>query len=135
MTHSPADKAIAYAATRGTKDGRNAAEWYLQDVLRSTRDGVALARILQGIEDGDPEITDSLPSADLSGQWADSLTGPALVEDAIVYADDWTMGRAEWVAYWAEHDVFTDVCDAYETAYADAVESEVSRVAKYHGAA
>ena len=128
---TPAERAIDYARTLGTEHGTNAAEWYLQDVLRSTRSAVEIKRITDGINDGDPEIMDSLPTADLSGQWADTLTGPALVEQAVVNADDWTMTRDDWRAYWADREISTEICDAYEYAYSDAVTAEIERACRY----
>lgn len=66
-------RAVKYAEQRGTTNGANAAGWYLQDVLRSTRDGVALRRILQGIEDGDPETLDALPAPYALPDWRRSM--------------------------------------------------------------
>ena len=126
---TPAERAIDYARTLGTEHGTNAAEWYLQDVLRSTRSAVEIKRITDGINDGDPEIMDSLPTADLSGQWADTLTGPALVEQAAweSLGDD---ADADDLAEFAGN-AFTDVCDAYEYAYSDAVTAEIERACRY----
>jgi hypothetical protein len=79
------DAALAYAAARGAGDGANAAGWYVQDTIggRVSGDPTKAARyILRGIDDGDSAVTDGFPFADLSGQWADSLTGPQLVNDA-----------------------------------------------------
>ena len=121
--------AIAYAEKRGREDGTNAAGWYTQDTFRDAP-AYAAAYVLRGLEDGDPAVMDTLPHADLSGEWADSLTGPALVADAIVHADDWTMTRAEWVAYWEAHDPFTDVCDAYELAFDDAAADAIAAAAR-----
>ena len=127
------DAAIKYAQDRGAADGRNAAEWYVQDTIggRVSGDPVKAARyLLRGIEDGDSAVTDGFPFADLSGEWADSLTGPQLVESAIVNADDWTMSRADWIGYWAERDVSADICDAYEMAFSSAVEDAIASAAR-----
>src|SRR6185295_3028760 len=121
-------------AAEGSAAGRNAAEWWLQDTIGGRVaprvDRMAAGAILRGLEDGDPAVLDMLPRADLSGEWAGDLTGPQLYDAAIVNADDWTMTRPEWVAYWAEHDAFTDICDAYESAFDDAVSAEVGRAAR-----
>lgn len=132
---TPADRAIEYAANLGTEHGTNAAEWYAQDTFGgrvwSKRGSHAAAiAVLRGIRDGDPDVLDCFPRADLSGEWADTLTGPQLVEQAIVHADDWSMTRPAWIAYWEANDVFTDVCDAYEQAFSDAVQSEIERTAR-----
>lgn len=125
---TPIDRAIAYATERGRADGLAAASWYEVP----TGSGINLARLIKGIDDGDPAILDTFPTADLSGEWADSLTGPALVEAAIVNADDWTMTRDEWTAYWSVLEPFNDICDAYEIAFSDAAAAEIERVARYH---
>ena len=94
-----------YAYELGREHGANAASWVSIDDETSAR------RMLDGLQDGDPELLDALPYPDLSGQWADSLTGPTLVLDAMpshVYSDD---ERA---------DAFTDICDAYELGFSDA---------------
>lgn len=125
-TTSAYDRAIAYAAAEGTTDGRAAGSWIIDG---NTSEAAARA-ILRGLADGDPAVLDMLPAPDLSGQYADGLTGPALVEAAIVNADDWSMSRADWVAYWAALDPFTDVCDAYEMAFSEAVAAVVERSAR-----
>ena len=129
------DQAIAYAAKRGAQDGANAAGWYLQDTLggRVTGDPVKAARyILRGIEDGDSAVTDGFPFADLSGEWADTLTGPELVHDALwavlPASDDPSQDDATEDAFYA--DVFTDVCDAYENAYNTAAQDAIAQYAR-----
>lgn len=125
------DAALAYAENLGREHGAGAAGWYVQDAFggRSGRSAVddraAAARILRGIEDGYPEIVDELPRADLSGQWAATLTGPELHADAVLAADVDVAQDAGETDEW-----FTDVCDAYENAYASAVEDAVSAAAR-----
>jgi hypothetical protein len=109
---------LAYARELGAEHGRAAASW----VFDGNTPQDAYARALKGIEDGDPAVLDTLPSADLSGEWADTLTGPQLVADAISYAGGSDDLSDDW---------FTNICDAYETAYDDAVLDEVSRVARF----
>lgn len=118
------DRAIAYAADLGATDGRAAAGWYFDG--NTSPD--AYTAVLAGIEDGDPAVLDTFPSADLSGQWADSLTGPALVRDALQSAgidldsdDAVTDDSVAWD---------NDICDAYESAFSTAVEDEIGRVAR-----
>lgn len=119
------DRAERYARDLGREHGTNAASW----VLGTHSTDTECRRVLDGLDDGDPEILDLLPAPDLSGQWADTLTGPDLVNDAADYAgfetdDDGTpLGVTD--------DFFTAVCDAYEYAYTEAVEAEVYRVARY----
>ena len=133
LSNTPYDAAVEYARKRGAEDGASAAAWYVQDTIGGRVSGdprKAAAYILRGIDDGDSAVTDGFPCADLSGEWADTLTGPQLIDDAIVNADDWTMTRADWVAYWADHDAFTDVCDAYETAFSDAAGDAIASAAR-----
>jgi hypothetical protein len=108
--------------------GVNAANWWEQDnvggyVNAST--GIARATaVLKGIDDGDPEILDSLPSADLSGQWADSDTADS------VYADVATDDAADWsdLEDWQRD----EVADTWELAYNESVMTAV--YAYCHGA-
>src|SRR5690349_11916464 len=113
-TDTAYDRAIAYAQERGREDGENAAAWYVQDVLTNrVRDTAITARmVLRGIENGDPAVLDTFPVADLSGEWADTLTGPQLVADAVLDAVvDIAQDAGE------SDDWFSDICDAYETAF------------------
>jgi hypothetical protein len=128
---TPYDRALAHAAAEGTRAGQNAAGWYVMDTLggRVTGDVRPAARaILRGIEDGDPAVMDTLPYPDLSGQWADTLTGPQLVTDALMaagyagaYATQWRDAGMDWLA---------PLCDAYESAFSTAVESAISTAAR-----
>lgn len=130
----PYGRAIAYARERGELDGTSAASWYLQDTVggRVTRGADENARrILQGIEDGDPAVLNTFPFPDLSGEWADTLTGPELADDAAWHA---TRGHAaderRELADKYAHEWSSDICDAYETAFSQAVEDEIARVAR-----
>jgi hypothetical protein len=118
------DRALAYARDLGAEHGRNAASWYFDG--NTPQD--AYAAVLRGLEDGDPAVLDTLPYADLSGEWADRLTGPMLVHDALVaggidHEDDDAMYRATL-------DWFSDICDAYEVAFSDAAQSAIETVAR-----
>lgn len=73
--------------------GANAAEWYLQESIggrvSSRVDTRAVARkILQGYEDGDPEIMDSFNIPNLSGEWAGDPTPQTLAEEWGLEDDD-----------------------------------------------
>jgi hypothetical protein len=99
----------------GTEHGRIAAGWWEQNAIggRATRvDRLAVQRIIDGIEDGDPEILDSIPHANLSGEWADGYSSQDLQDELGYSSDD----------CWE--------CDEYELAFNDAVESEVSRLCR-----
>lgn len=103
------ERAIEYARELGAQHGRKAASWL--DIDESNA-----ARILAGITDGDPAIMDILPSPDLSGQWADSLTGPELVSDAWDAAG---VSRGTVKGDPTFDAAFSDICDAYEVAFSE----------------
>ena len=89
---------------RGQTDGRAAGSW----VIDGNTPDETCARILRGIEEGDPEILDALPELRL-GEWADDPTFEqilaeegldALDEDAaddlwLAYSDAWYAGMVE----------------------------------------
>jgi hypothetical protein len=133
MTDTPYDRAIAYAAEIGREHGTNAASW----VFDGNTSDETYARILAGLDDGDPEILDSLPAPDLSGQWADSLTGPRLIVDALDAAGhSRETVHASTYGYCRESEEWgADICDAYENAFSDAVSDAVETAARAHVAA
>lgn len=115
------ESALDYARRLGAEHGESAASWV-------DLDETSAARIARGIADGDPEILDSLPCADLSGQWADTLTGPQLVLEALEHAESGVIDvddprLADW---------FTDICDAYESAFGDAVVASLETRCAYY---
>lgn len=134
-TDTQYDAALDYARKRGAEDGENAAGWYVQDAFvrmpLGNTDAAAhnARRILKGIEDGDPAMLDTFPYADLSGEWANSLTGPQLVEDALVTAGFSADGDIEAPSDIAG-DWFTDICDAYEQAFSDAAQDAIENAAR-----
>lgn len=78
------ETAIAAATALGTDHGQDAAAWWAQEIIggRSSGDTASAARrILAGLADGDPEIMDTLPSADLSGEMADGMTVARILDD------------------------------------------------------
>jgi len=108
------EKALEVAAEEyGRENGKSAASWYDVDEKNA-------ARILAGIEDGDPEVYDTFPGPDLSGQWADEPNGRQVYENICDEAE---------VRY--EEDDETDVLDVYEQAFNTAVEDEIARRARY----
>ena len=117
-TNALETNAEAYARVTGDRDGDAAASWYTVNETNARA-------ILRGILDGDPAVLDTFPTADLSGQWADTLTGPELVRDALDYAGQDPDGEA------AEY-AFSDICDAYETAFSDAVACAIERTARVY---
>lgn len=122
-TDTAYDAAIKYAADLGSEHGRNAASWYVQDVTRDDPARVA-GKLLRGIEDGDPAVLDGFSFADLSGEWADSLTGPQLVSDA------WASAGHDPAVNVDIAEGYSDICDAYETAFSSAVEDAIASAAR-----
>ena len=111
------DKVIEYARRKGREDGATAASWFFSDEATER----TYQRVIQGIEDGDPEIMDDLPQPDLSGQWADGLTGPELFREACEHAG---LDPEEWLEAG-----FGDVCNAYEDAFLETVEHQIAKEA------
>lgn len=129
---SPFDIAIAYARDLGAREGHGAAGWFEMDTFGGhvTRGASEAARrVIAGIENGDPTVLNALPTADLSGQWADRMTGPGLVADALDEAG-LNEGTNPTAYRKAADNWFTSICDAYETAFDLAVQDEVLRTAK-----
>jgi hypothetical protein len=72
-------------------------------------------RLLQGIEDGDPEVLDQLPGAPLSGEWAGAL----MPRDVLA-----------WYELDEEHDAADDVLRAFEDGFGRGVVDEVVHSAR-----
>ena len=102
-----AERAEDYANQLGHEHGATAASWV-----------------------DDPEIFDGLTTPDLSGQWADMITGPQLVEEALAAAGSCApadvAGRDQLA--------FTEICDAYDLGFRQAVEEDIRnrRLIHYH---
>lgn len=115
----------ADAIARGREDGDNAAGWWIQENgggrdTRPAKDLASMAeRILRGMDDCNPEVVDALPAPDLSGQWADSMSGPDLVESVT------GVPRSEWTD--RIESAFSDLCDAYENAFRNAADRAIVR--------
>jgi hypothetical protein len=131
----PYDRAIQYARERGARDGANAAGWYIQDTIGGrARDPRNAARaILAGIENGDAAILDGFPTADLSGEWADTLTGLDLVTAAAEHAglSSETEDEAAFEAFHAFYEsAFVDICDAYAVVFDEASTDAIETAAR-----
>lgn len=74
----------ARAREAGAEHGRAAASWYFD----GNTDAETYRRVLAGLEDGDPEVLDALPSSPLSGEYADEPTPASVLADLDVDQDD-----------------------------------------------
>jgi hypothetical protein len=105
------DELLERAEEEGYERGKAAGSWLLDG--NSTED--AARRLLEGIEEGDPEVLDELPSAPLSGEYADNPL-PRDVLDALEVDED------------ADH--AEDVLRAYEDGFSRGVTDEALRSAR-----
>lgn len=87
------DEAARDFSAEGAEHGHNAATWIEVDESSA-------ASIIQGYEDGDPEVMDIAP-APLSGEWAgESLAELGLAEASDEDLSDYENGYSE--AFWTE---------------------------------
>jgi hypothetical protein len=106
--------ALRRAHELGSEAGEAAGSWIIDgNTSRETA-----RRILQGIEDGDPEIMDMQP-APLSGEWADSPTPDDILEEIT------GVGSAQVDAFHRE-----DLLNAFEEAYSEGFWDVVTRDAQ-----
>ena len=105
---------------RGTSDGEGAAAWLVDG--NTNNPYAVLKRIIDGIEDGDPEIMDKLPSPTYSGEMADEPTWEKILRD-------------EGIAMDTEQDPTgrRDLQDAYDAAFQQGVESKIREMFKGYG--
>jgi hypothetical protein len=99
------------AAAEGYERGTAAGSWAIDG---NTSDEVT-RRLLAGIEDGDPEVLDALPSAPLSGEWAHGLRPGDVLG---------------WYDLGDGHPSADDVLEAFENGFRRGVLDEVSRSAR-----
>jgi hypothetical protein len=107
------DTLIEEARRMGEERGREIASWYFDG---NTTDET-YAAVPRGIEDGDPEILDTLPSSPLSGEWAgDPL--PADVLEALEVSE--------------EDDAADEYLSAYEDGFSQASADEIEKTCLTH---
>lgn len=106
---------INRAQALGAEHGRNAGSWVIDG---NTTDVYARA-IVQGYEDGDPQVMEMMP-APLSGEWADSMTPDRLLRE-LGYRHD------------GDIDMEPDICGAYELAFERGFWDQVSTDARGFG--
>lgn len=111
MTSDQYEAAIEAARARGAEDGKAAGSW----VVDGNTSEEALRRLLEGLDEGDPEVLDSLPAGPLSGEFADGLLPRDLLASLEVEEDD---------------EAADDILRAYEDAWSSAVQEEAERSAR-----
>lgn len=104
-------KVLKQAEQAGQEYGRNAGSWAIDGNTSSE----TYRRILDGYEDGDPEIMDMCP-APLSGEWADGLLIRDVLEHLGVTEDD----------DWAD-----DLLTSFENGYSDGYWEQVIADCRY----
>ena len=101
----PSDSDVEEA---GAKAGKDAASWYEADDWN---------RVLQGIEDGDPEVLDTFPFLDLSGQHAGGTTDADILNEIGIDSEDTEI----------EPEVLDELINLFRDAYDQAVSEEIER--------
>lgn len=105
------EAAESLAYDEGATYGKAAASWYFDG--NTTRE--TYARVLQGIEDGDPRIYDTFPSEPLNGMWADEPRARDILQ---------LVGTSE------DDPGADDILAQYEDGYGVAVADEIERAAR-----
>lgn len=107
---------ITAMSKRGFNDGENAASWLIDG--NTVAPYAALTRLIQGMEDGDPEIMDSLPHPRVGGEFADDPTWEQICQDEVEhYGDD---GESELFAVYTE-------------AFHEGVEAQIRKMHREYG--
>jgi hypothetical protein len=107
------DDLITSAYKMGYDHGTSAASW----VTDGNTSEPTYRQLAQGLADGDPEVLDSLPSAPLSGEWADDPTPSSVLADLEVDPAD---------------DGADDLLWSYEEGFSSGVTDEITRVCRHH---
>lgn len=105
------DTLIEEARRMGEERGRDVASWYF-DGNTTTE---TYAAVLRGIEEGDPEVMDTLPCSPLSGEWAGDPV-PADVLEALEVSD--------------ADDAADEYLSAYEDGFAQAAADQIEETAR-----
>lgn len=116
LTDDLAARMVTEADRIGTEHGKCAATWIdLPEYAHTAR------AIIGQIDDYDPMLYDTLPCADLSGQFADGFSSRDLADHVgLDYDEDDEDDDSDFI--------MSDVCDAYNNAY----DSEVTSVLYLH---
>lgn len=128
--------ALECAKDDGFQSGQNVASWMDQDLFGGrAKDGKAAARrFLKGIDDGDPEILDMIPSSPLSGEWAGDRTSKDIVCNALSL-DDGEFDIMEDVVCALDMEdsfqsMFEQICNVFEESYCNSAQETLVKAAK-----
>ena len=119
------DKATERAEILGTKAGKNAAEWAIQDLWggRATRGERECAEsVLKQLNEGDPQIYDNFTLPDLSGEWAGDPTPNDLFMDC--------SGYEYFPDIDGHQEIMDELCTTWEYAVSDAFFSTLEQSAR-----
>lgn len=128
--------ALECAKDDGFQSGRNVASWMDQDLFGGrAKDGKAAARrFLKGIDDGDPEILEIIPSSPLSGEWAGDRTAKDIVCNALSLDDGEFNIMTDVVCKLDMEDefqsLFEQICNVFEESYYDSAQETLVKAAK-----
>jgi hypothetical protein len=118
---------LEHARAMGKEHGENAASWVFNGPLP---DDTSYARILQGIEDGDPAVLDWLPQYDLGRSFPDQGDPTEALLAHLGPFEPLVKERGMWREQWEE--LGNACCDAFEEAFRQAVEFTVANTCRYH---
>ena len=93
-------------------------------VFDGSMDASTYTQFLVGLDEGEPEVLDALPAADLSGESAEGLTPASLAEACGVPDCDWSLTVNTPI-----YGLVEDCCTTYESAFSDAIQAEAERIA------
>ena len=111
------------AKREGKTNGRNAASW----LANGGMDREHASRFLAGLNEGDPEWMDRVPSCDLSGQWAGGMTVERLMSEIGFYlSGDLPDDDGAYA------DRSQELADLYEESFNSAAYAETERLCRFY---
>ena len=110
------EEALEAARKLATEHGKAAASW----VFDGNTPDEYYAKVLKGLEEGDPEVYDSIGEPSFSGEYADDYSERQLCDDIGV---DYDLSTTEEV---------DEIAEAYLEEVRDAFWGEVERLAREH---
>ena len=99
------------------KEGKSVGEAMASWVFDGNTTQETYAKVLRGIQGGDPVVLDNLTTPNLSGEWADEPTPNSLASDLCIQTDD---------------DRLDDLCTLWEDAACQTFWDEIERTCRYH---